>query len=895
MSAGNQRPTPIPSLAGHMADAEFGLVSAPQPAADSLHVLDPDGRIVSWSAGEQPPGPHISSLYPEKEVADELPRQLLEGACRDGHAAASFWRPNTDGSWHRTYIAVRALRDHAGQIVGFSHETHDLSEPHSSEDRFRAALEHSPIGLVYTSADGRFLGANQAAEKIFGYSLQELKTLSFQDITHPDDRALSGIHLQAMNSGQAESAQFEKRYVRMDGSIIWVLLTTSAVKDALGNTAYFISHIQDITERKRLDAERMRLTQILMQAVRAGRIEIWEWILQPGGSLWEGAKLYLYGVSSESLAVTEASQWLNAIHPEDRPRIDAQIAHAVAFAEPFEVEYRIVMPDGSINHKRAAGTTIDDHPGLRMVGTSWDVTESKTLEQAREQLLERLTLAMQAGQFGVWELDLATGRRFQDRRIMEMYGLDSEGELPQLDDWLASIAHPDDRERLGKVAAALHTAQSPVVADYRIIRPDGALRYMHSLSNPVRDASGTLRRIVGITADMTEARLAETERARLNERMTLALRAGELGIWEIDLTTGQIHWDDTVVAQYGLDPAAQLPLDDWHKHVHPDDWPMISRSMADLGTSLSPRSTELRTLWPDGSVHHLHVVSTTACDESGKPVRAIGITQDVTEARSMARRLAEERERLLDTVDKWMTAKQAAEAANRAKSEFLTVMSHELRTPMNAILGFGQLLNDRRFGSLNAKQADFVETILQSGNHLLRLIDEILELSTIEAGKVDLSIETVELLPVMKSVIATLSQTAAKHGIVLESGDLGAAAPAIRADPVRLSQALLNLGSNAIKYNRAGGDVTFTYDRVDAEELRITVVDTGMGIPEARQHELFQPFNRLGATQLAIEGTGVGLALTKRLVELMGGKIGFVSKEGQGSRFWIDLPIDLLP
>jgi CheY-like chemotaxis protein len=209
---------------------------------------------------------------------------------------------------------------------------------------------------------------------------------------------------------------------------------------------------------------------------------------------------------------------------------------------------------------------------------------------------------------------------------------------------------------------------------------------------------------------------------------------------------------------------------------------------------------------------------------------------------------------------------------------------------MNGILGFSQLLEGERFGPLNAKQKEFVAAVLGSGNHLLKLIDEVLELSKIETGKLTVTLESVDLLPVCKSVFASLTQLAGSYGVYLEFGDSALGFPPVLVDRTRFAQCLLNIGSNAIKYNRPDGKVKFSYQLIGDDLVRISVADTGIGIPKERQNELFQPFNRLGAEQKAIEGTGVGLALTQRLVHLMGGSIGFKSAADEGSTFWIDLP-----
>lgn len=303
----------------------------------------------------------------------------------------------------------------------------------------------------------------------------------------------------------------------------------------------------------------------------------------------------------------------------------------------------------------------------------------------------------------------------------------------------------------------------------------------------------------------------------------------------------------------------------------------------------------------NGSLYWESTTITPIINEVGTITSFIAIKEDITERIkieheikqlniNLENKITERTLELENSNTELSKAKIEAEQANHAKSEFLSRMSHELRTPMNAILGFAQLLE---LGTLNEKQEKSVHHILNSGKHLLDLINEVLEISRIEAGKISISVESVKLNNVFRDVIETLTPTANSYGVDLINGLTNEAEIFIKADKQRLKQVLINLINNGIKYNGKKGWVKISaaqFNDHDQAYIRISVADNGPGIDSTKISKLFTPFERLGAENSAVEGTGLGLSVVKQYTNLMGGTCGVESKLNEGSIFWIELP-----
>lgn len=358
------------------------------------------------------------------------------------------------------------------------------------------------------------------------------------------------------------------------------------------------------------------------------------------------------------------------------------------------------------------------------------------------------------------------------------------------------------------------------------------------------------------------------------ERFDLAMRGATDGVWDWNLQTDHVYFSPRWKGMLGCaEHEIADSTSEWSNRIHPEDLPRVNSYLQSF-LSGETKNYEVTFRMRHTSGEYLWILSRGLAirNDAGVAIRMVGTHVDITQSKN-----AEVELRL---------AKENAEKASQAKSEFLSSMSHELRTPMNAILGFGQLLEQDKRLADNHRAG--IKEIVKAGRHLLTLINEVLDLAKIESGKLDISLETVLLAPLVDEV-AVLSHTLAeKFGISLTYAV--ATDIAVKADRVRLKQVLLNLVSNAIKYNQPQGRVTLSIEKGDGGKIRIAVTDTGQGISAEKQAELFQPFNRLGFEGGTIQGTGIGLVITKKYVEGMGGRIGLMSRLGKGSIFWVELP-----
>lgn len=410
------------------------------------------------------------------------------------------------------------------------------------------------------------------------------------------------------------------------------------------------------------------------------------------------------------------------------------------------------------------------------------------------------------------------------------------------------------------------------------VNKSGETYWVESTIVPFIDDKGKPYKYVSARTDITT--VVESE-----ERLERSQDFANIGTWDWSIETGSLFWSDKIWPLFGYDKkVTETTYDNFMAAIHPDDRQMVGDAVMGCVEKGEDYNIEHRVIWPDGSTRWLHESGDVVLNKDGKPTHMLGVVQDITKRKNAEQAMIE--------------AREDAETANRAKSEFLSSMSHELRTPMNAIMGFGQLLNMEGEQSFTDSQKENVTEILKASDHLLELINEVLDLSKIEAGRIDLSIEDVLLGGIISESLQLILPLADKQGISVKllRGDIEISLDElindtniVRADHTRTKQVIINLLSNAVKYNSENGKITIQCIKSD-NNVRVSITDTGAGLNQEQQSQLFKAFDRLGAENTEIEGTGIGLVITQNIVQLMGGHIGVESEPGVGSTFWFELP-----
>lgn len=988
---------------------EVQAVQDPLLALDLLEEFKPDLLLADI---EMPGcrGPELVTILRQRSEYAQLPvlfltamdsqQDLLQARAA---AAEDFLPKPVTPALLLTAVCAQGWRHRARLRAETEHRRQEARARLRLEQLRMAIDEHAIVSAA--DVDGRITYVNDRFCQLSGYAQGELIGQNHRIVK-------SGLHDQffyenlwrTIKAGKVWHGEVCNR--RKDGALYWVEATIVPILDTRGQVKQYLSIRTDITAQKHKEEELRISSERFSRGQVFANIGTWDWNIQTGELYWSERIAPLFGYPAGNLE-TSYENFLKAVHPDDRQAVIAAVNASVERDLSYEIEHRVVWPDGQVRWLLERGAVVRDAQGTpqHMLGVVQDIHERKLAQLAlagsEQQLADTnrmLQLVLDNIPVGVFWKDTASRYLGCNKAFAQDAGLTDPARIVGLDDdalpWAgkAEDYRRDDREVMTRMAPKLNYVEDEVTAS-------GAHLWLNTSKLPLLDAQDQLIGVLGVYTDISENVEAQRKLRESEERFAFAVEGPGDGIWDWNMLSGAMPLSGNYEGMLGYAHGELEPsIEAWVQSVHPDDLARVQQTLQDYLAGKSPAYTvELRLRCKDDSYKWVLCRGTVvARNEAGEPVRMIGIHSDISERKedeerlTLFRRIFEASSQCIGIADgqgrqlyqnrahaeaygysdeeihgrsfemfmpddpdpavtselqaaiaagrtwsgliplrrkdgsvfisassigfvkdeKGQTqylfniftdfsaelarrqelaqAKEVAERANQAKSDFLSSMSHELRTPMNAIIGFAQMLEYDT--GLNADQHDNVHEILKAGRHLLELINEVLDLAKIESGRIDLSLEPVNLSAVIDDCRQLIQPMAAARNIELyldtPPGKI------VRADRVRLKQVLLNLFSNAVKYNREHGSIRLEATAGASGRMRIAVIDTGPGIPAERLGELFQPFNRLDAEQSQIEGTGIGLTITRRLVEMMGGEVGVDSEVGQGSRFWIELPTE---
>ena len=629
--------------------------------------------------------------------------------------------------------------------------------------------------------------------------------------------------------------------------------------------------LRPATAQHQLAADHRRLVELLDLAQDFGRIGVWERDVRTLQGRWDRHAWRLWDMPPQE-GSPPFEQVLQGVVAEEREGFARLFHESIKRCGTYSTRLRIVTARGRQRHIRTQWAVRPGADGLpeRAVGILIDDTEPFEQTQREMALARRLEMATSAAGVAVWTVALNTGEVHWDEQMQRLHGGPGLPVPDRLDAYMEHYLHRDDRAAAAEALRTLLKRRSGLVdLDLRVLRADGSVRRVASRTSIEDDEHGGT--LCGVMLDVTERHAAELRLREAAERVALATRGAGIGTWETDLSAEFGWWDEQMFRLRGREPQA-MPVSSAERlaWVHPDDREATAAEVREAIAADRPSNSSFRVIWPDGSVRWLASRSVPVRDDSGRTVRRIGINWDITDARAAAE--AQQEIRL-------------AQRESQAKSRFLARMSHELRTPLNAVLGFAQLLladGPRQDAAMVRRRAEHIHA---AGRHLLSLINDVLDLSSLESGERPLKRAPVPLQPLVESVLPLVETMAAQYRVELRTGTLDAA---VTADPMRLRQVLINLLSNGIKYNRLDGWVSVAAQAAGGR-VYLRVEDSGRGMTPEQLQQVFEPFNRLGVEAEGIDGTGIGLAIVRASMERMGGRIEVQSTAGSGSCFTLVL------
>jgi PAS domain S-box-containing protein len=869
-------------------EAQRFLAAIVEASQDAIVGFTLEGVVLTWNGGAETIlgysraeaiGSHLSKFIPPEYVADS--GRYIEQV-RQGNVVsqAEGGGLRKDGTRIQLSVTASPIRNASGEVVAVSTILRDVSEKLRAErDRaFLASIVESSEDAIHSVAlDGTIVSWNRGAEVLLGYSSAEIVGRSASVLAPPGRESEPAGILVEVAQGRAQPP-VETVLQAKGGRLVAVSIAVSPIRNEWGAVVGSAAIARGIGER--LAAERklregdVRFRQVFENA--------------PFGIYLSGLDGRLLQVNATFCRVLGYSEtelldrrWVEIVHPDDlRPSVEIRER---VLQEPgicLETDKRYLHRDCRTVWVRAKISLVRDTEGspLYFITHIEDVTERRRAEEALRESEERFRTMADGCPATMWVTDANGSIRFMNRAFMAFSGATADQVLGTA--W-KTLLHPDDAPAYVAEFLSAVQEQRAFRSEVRVRRRDGVWRWLESFAEPRFSPSGHFLGHVGLAPDFTERR-ESAEALQISETnfRQLAESIREV-FWIVDPASGETLYVSPAYEQVwerSCESVKQEPHS-WSDAIHPDDRERAHRAFAQHkeGRTLP---TEFRILTPDGREKWIRDQGFPVRDDSGRVIRLVGIAEDVTERKRYEEEL--------------INAKKGADAANQAKSRFLANMSHEIRTPMNGVIGMLQLLMST---SLTGEQRRFATVAQESGHTLLALLDDILDLSKIEARKIVLEKAPFNLRDTIEDVLALLGAKATEKHLDLHSRVSTDIPAALSGDVHRLRQVLTNLAGNAIKFTDRGQvaiEAALEKAGGGSARVRFEVIDTGIGIRPEQADSLFAPFVQADAsTTRKFGGSGLGLSISKQLVGLMGGAIGVANNAGRGCTFWFTANFEL--
>lgn len=813
----------------------------------------------------------------------------------------------------------QAIRDENNEFISLLAIGQDVTERkrfertlRAQKEQYQSLLDTIPHGVQENDLNGTITFSNPTHARILGYQHDDLIGRKIWDLMLPDDKPELQQYFSHLIKDRPQPTTYVGKNVTRDGDIIDVSVDWDYKYNADGELVGFISIITDLSARMKaeqsLKQQEARLKSFFSQSLNGCFFmlldEPIEWndavdkeqVLEYAFSHQRmthinDAMLKQYGANREQfLGLTPADLmehdldygkhlWRDMF---DNGRLATKTKEQKLDGNPMWIEGEYVCLYDELGR-------ITGHFGVQR-----EITVQKQMEDELHVSEARLNEAQRIAKVGSWELDLVSNELVWSDEIFRIFEIDKSKFGATYEAFLDAI-HPEDREKVNKAYSDSLVTREPYDITHRLKMKDGRIKYVRETCESFFDDNGQQIRSIGTIQDISELHLAQEQMRASEARYRRAEEGTNDGLWEWNIITGEEYFSPRWLKMLGYEPG-EIPyrMETFTSLIHPDDKDNVLAAVEAHCNEGKAFNVEMRLRHKNGKYLWIQSRGQAQRDINGEPFLMSGFITDITQRRQTEAELDRYRENLEELVESRTTAMklawEEAERANAAKSEFLSRMSHELRTPLNAIIGFGQLMEMDPDHPLPEQQVDNLKEIQHAGQNLLELVNEVLDLSRIESGYIEVNLKPLALTPIVEQCIKQCQPQATVRNISITS-ELDENCCTVFADSLRLKQVLNNLISNAIKYNRDNGQVRLYYQQLSGNKVRVNVEDTGRGIAEKFQEQIFRPFERLESAYDAIEGTGIGLTLVKRLVEAMDGEVGLESTPSVGSTFWIELTV----